>query len=188
MSDYRLKVSVQNARILEAIKESGFESVAELCRLWQINPVMVSAFINFRKSPVHRYGESNQGELTEQAKALCLALDRLPEDLWTEEQLGMTLYKNTAYIDLPEDELQAALTAMDVRKALSVLRHTGKVTAREQLVQDLRDDKTLDEVAAGLQVTRERIRQIEIKGRRKMRDAVYKLGNEDIRDLVRADG
>jgi hypothetical protein len=180
MSDYRLKVTVKNARILRAIEEAGFESVAAMCRLFELNHMVVSSYINFKLSPTYKFIErrwaeppdSRCGALRESAKDLCLALGKLAEDLWTDEQLGMVLPRNTANIDVAEDEMQRALEALDARKTLSLLQDFGKVNPRERLVLEWRgDDIPLAECGKRAGVTGSRIAVIESKAVRKIRKA-----------------
>ena len=176
MSDYRLKVAVQNANILRAIGTAGFKSTAEMCRLFpELNPAYVAGLINFRHKPV-----AHSGELNVQAANLCLALGVLPEDLWTDEQLEMRLPRNTSIIDVPEDRLQAALDQLDAEKLVAKLSNNLTQKGHEILRLRYVDEHTLEESGEAMNVTRERVRQIEIESRRKMLKNAMKIAKQDI--------
>ena len=176
MSDYRLKVAVQNANILRAIESAGFKSTAEMCRLFpELDPNYVSGLINFRHKPV-----AHSGELNVQAANLCLALGVLPEDLWTDEQLEMRLPRNTSIIDVPEDCLQAALDQLDAKKLVAKLSSNLTQKGHEILRLRYAEEQTLEESGEAVNVTRERARQIEIESYRKMRKNATKIAGKDI--------
>ena len=119
------------------------------------------------------------------------ALGAAPSDLWTDQQLMLSLAKNSAEasanaesmgalllsdhmerMTLPGPE-QAADDGMTRRLLSSVLFE--RLTAREQKVIDMRygtngaNECTLEEIAKVFSVTRERIRQIEMSALRKLR-------------------
>ncbi len=186
MSDYRLKVAVQNANILRAIEAAGFKSTAEMCRLFGLQVTTVAAYINFRIAPTWGGQSEKAGELRDTAEELCLALGVLPEDLWTDEQLGMKLPRNALYADVRQDELEEAIRQIDHRKMIKAIKAKTKYLPRHEAVIDMRfsqEEPTLEETAVAFDVTRERIRQMEAKMMGKYRGAALKAGGVEVVDL-----
>ena len=160
MSDYRVKVSVRNARILRAIKADGFRSVAAFCRFWGLNVHPVGAIIAMRTSPIGK-----EGRLSAEAQRLVDALCALPEDLWTDEQLWAKAKPVT--VDVSSEQARHMLE--DQNEAARLL---GVLKPRERRVIESRfsAERTLEQVGKELGVTRERIREIEQGALRKMRN------------------
>lgn len=184
-NEYRVKVSVRNNLILSAIESLGFRSAAAFCRHYGLCNTSVSSLATFRKPPI-----TNDGEFCKEAKDLMEALGAAPSDLWTDAQLTMKMEKNSREslfnektmrylieqhnecmtLPDPADIVDEAMTAAMVGDLLST------VTKKEEKVLRLRfgvginaGEKTLEEVADVLSVSRERIRQIEGKAVRKLR-------------------
>ena len=164
MSDYRLRITIKNARILRAIETEGYKSQAEFCRAWGLKVTEVNSMVAIRLSPVNR-----EGRLRTAAQRLCDALCALPEDLWTEDQLYTTLPRCSYERDVSTDDIAIAIEQMDAKKTLALLG--DKLTDRERKVIDMRysQNKTYGEIGDKYDVTRERIRQVENNALRKMR-------------------
>ena len=73
--DYRVKISVSNARILRRIEALGYKQVAQFCRDYNLTPQQVSGTITNRIRPVVR----KTGEWTELVMDLSAALHCAPE-------------------------------------------------------------------------------------------------------------
>lgn len=177
MKDYRLTIKVRNNRLLKAIEAVGGTSGQKWCAANGLCYTQVNALINMTSSPL-----TKKGELHRNAAKLCEVLGKLPEDLWSNEQL-YPLEKNFSEMEmdyaqivalLPQEqqsylpdfsELEQAQTKALLAKAIATLK------PREQEVLRMRfeDDLTLDECANRLDVTPGRVRQIEAKALRKMR-------------------
>lgn len=177
MKDYRLTIKVRNNRLLKAIEAVGGTPGGKWCAANGLGYTRVNDLINMTSSPL-----TAEGELHQDAAKLCEVLGKLPEDLWSNEQL-YPLEKNFSDMEmdhaqvvalLPQEqqsylpdfsEFEQAQTKALVSKAISTL------TPREQEVLRMRfeDDLTLEECATRIDVTRERARQIEAKALRKMR-------------------
>lgn len=177
MKDYRLTIKVRNNRLLKAIEAVGGTPGGKWCAANGLGYKRVNDLINMTSSPL-----TAEGELHQDAAKLCEVLGKLPEDLWSNEQL-YPLEKNFSDMEmdhaqvvalLPQEqqsylpdfsEFEQAQTKALVSKAISTL------TPREQEVLRMRfeDDLTLEECATRLDVTRDRVRQIEAKALRKMR-------------------
>ena len=195
MKDYRLTVKVRNNRLLKAIEAVGGTPGGKWCAANGLSYTQVNDLVNMTRSPLTEGGEMRQSTM-----ALCDVLGKLPEDLWSNEQL-YPLEKNFSEMEmdyaqvvamLPQEEqsylpdfseVERAQTKSLVHKALATL------TQREQEVIQMRftDDLTLDECGKRMDITGARVREIEQKALRKMRhpsrvamfiDAVDCRGNE----------
>lgn len=190
MSEYRVKVGIRNNLILAAIEEMGFSSVAAFCRQYGLRVNTVNALICMRTAPI-----TTEGSFCAAAKELMEALGATPSDLWTDRQLTMCLERNTServvsesvviqyllddymekmLLPSPEDVLGDLERDQVVRDMLKTLR------PNEERVLKMRhgigcDDMTLDECGEVIGVTRERVRQIELKAERKLRHPVRSL-------------
>ncbi len=195
MKDYRLTLKVRNNRLLKAIETAGGTPGAKWCAANGLTYTLVNDLINMTSSPL-----TIKGKLRQEAVKLCEILNKLPEDLWSNEQL-YPLEKNFSEMEmdyaqvialLPKEEqsylpdfseFEQAQTKALVSKLVSTL------TPREQDVIRMRfeDDLTLAECAAQFNVGLERIRQIEAKALRKMRHPARIGMLVDVLDLNEAD-
>ena len=179
MKEYRVQVTVKNNLLLNAIEKAGYKSISDFCKSAELpNKSEVGNLINLKSSPVLK-----NGELSALAKKILDFLCALPEDLWTEEQLFMKLETNKGYMHLDKQQMDALsygekpqdtpeLEDLVMRKELQAKVHEVLGTLRpiQQFVLKMRfgmnDEKemyTLDQIADKLDVTRERVRQIESK-------------------------
>lgn len=181
MKEYRVQVTVKNNLLLNAIEKAGYKSVSDFCEDAGLRANQVGNLINLKSSPVLK-----NGELSALAKKILDFLCALPEDLWTEEQLFMKLETNKGYMHLDKQQMDALsygekpqdtpeLEDLVMRKELQAKVHEVLGTLRpiQQFVLKMRfgmnDEKemyTLDQIADKLDVTRERVRQIESKAMR----------------------
>lgn len=175
--DYRLTVKVRNNRILKAIEAVGGTPGGKWCAANGLGYISVNDLINMTSSP-----HKGDGTLTLNASLLCDVLGKLPEDLWSNEQL-YPLVKNFSEMEmdygqvcallpsseqsyLPDfSEMEEAETTKLVDEAL------GCLTSREAKVLRLRfyEDMTLAAIGEQFGVQKERVRQIEAKALRKLR-------------------
>lgn len=199
MKDYRISVKVRNNRLLKAIEEAGGKPGNKWCDKNGLTYKMVNDLINMTISPL-----LETGELSKTASMLCDVLGKIPDELWSAEQLR-PLEKNFSELEmdyqqvvamLPSDEqsylpdfykLENEQTRSLIESALATL------TVKERAVMRLRfeDDLTLEECGEMLGVTRERVRQIEIKALRKLRHpariGMYVDALDGIDDKARAE-
>lgn len=87
---YRVKVSVKNNLLLSAIENAGYKSAAEFARAAGLSQTAVSALVALRFPPIN-----GNGEFTVAAQTIMEVLGAAPSDLWTTEQLNMSLSRNT---------------------------------------------------------------------------------------------
>jgi RNA polymerase sigma factor (sigma-70 family) len=99
MKDYRLTVKVRNNRILKAIEESGGAIGCKWCAANGLSYPLVNDLVNLTTSPL-----DVSGELRNVAAHLCDVLGKLPEDLWSNEQL-YPLEKNFSELELDHSQV-----------------------------------------------------------------------------------
>jgi RNA polymerase sigma factor (sigma-70 family) len=201
VNEYRIKVTVRNNLILNAIENAGYRSVSEFCRAVNLPKTALTELIAMRKPPLNQ-----NGEFSEHAKALMEELCALPTDLWTSEQLTLKLKRNTAQRDVSSEGMRAAL-GMHAEEMLelmrpddpdeAVLKHEmvtvieaklDSLSPREAKMLRLRfgigcEEHTLEEVGKVLDVTRERARQIEAKA---LRNLKHPSRSDELRQLLPA--
>ena len=184
MDEYRVDVRVKNNLILTAIANAGYKSISQFCDDNGLLKTSIFAFINLKETPLRQ-----DGTFTAQAQKLMDALCALPEDLWTQDQMYSSLNSNLKSMTMNETQLEILTygnrtepkTLEDFAETTQIRKVVNEVldtlTPREAKVLRLRngmDDNsegmTLEEVADKFHITRERIRQIEAKGLRKMRE------------------
>lgn len=175
--DYRVTVKVRNNRILKAIEDVGGSPGAKWCGANGLRYSSINDLINLTESPMQK-----NGALTTQAEALCLAVRKIPEELWSEEQL-IPLDRNTSEAEMSHEQVVAILP----RSEPSYLQDFSAIEKKEsaQIMSDILDtlskreaqvlrmryyhDMALDEVALSFGVTSSRILQIENRALRKLR-------------------
>lgn len=184
--EYRIDLKVRNNLILNEIEKAGYANVAQFCKAANMNQSQIGNFINFKTSPLGK-----NGEIIPTAQSLCDFLGVLPEDLWTPEQLTFVLPTNKSHFSMnhremvltlarhtgelleapsPEDGLENEDRHRIVAEALDSLTPKEAKVLRLRFGIDTHSDYTLDEVGATLDVCRERIRQIEVKAIRKLKN------------------
>lgn len=166
--EYRVKVSVSNNLILKKIEAMGYPSQAAFARDWGISKERLNSLIGMRVSPI-----GGGGSLSRLAQELCLALDALPQELWTDKQLWRKVVSNVGTVEVDECDLDRILDNDAVKQLM------GSLTTKEKEVIRLRHEEewSLEETAKSFRLSQERIRQIEIKACDKMRRKRRGLGD-----------
>ena len=184
---YLIKVSIRNNLIIKAIHTAGYKNVSHFCRQNELDKIQITALIALRTPPL-----TQDGEFRVVAKALMESLCALPTELWTSEQLTMTLKRNTSSKEVDLDAMLSVL-GMNAEEALQLIQPASPdeeleekqiVETVDELLETLGhqeakvlrmrfgfgcEEHTLEEIGRKLDVTRERIRQIEASALRKMR-------------------
>jgi RNA polymerase sigma factor (sigma-70 family) len=174
MHDYRVTIKVRNNRILEAIKEAGGEPGQKWCEANGLLYGQVNNLIRMTESPLLR-----SGALSAQAEKLCEVLGRLPEELWSNDQIR-PLEKNFTELDMTQEQVIRLLPnhetsyiqdfdKKDLEKVMSAALDTLDSRHRKILNLRYKEGLTLEEVADKFEITRERVRQIEAVALRKLR-------------------
>ncbi|MCC7227380.1 MAG: RNA polymerase subunit sigma-70 [Burkholderiaceae bacterium] len=177
MGDYRVRISVRNARLLRAIEAAGYRPGLAFAQAVGINyNAAVLPYLNLTRSPLNR-----QGLLRECAWSLCDFLGASPSDLWSDEQL-QPLARNWSHADVELGQLQALLsqgaeTNAPVRAASRAqagrLLQEGMATLSQREAKVIHGrffhDHTLEELATQFDLSRERVREIEAQALHKLR-------------------
>ena len=179
MKDYKILIKVKNNYMLKAMEAAGVSNASELSRLSKVSPSEVGFYLNLKKSPI-----LTDGTFATSVKKIAEVLDRLPEDLFPAQHLRVPLRKNTTNIELDQEEMigtgyienesplelaEASIMSDNIQYQLRTL------TPKEEDVMKMRhgigdyDEHTLDAIAKKIDLTRERVRQIEAKALRKLR-------------------
>lgn len=180
MTDYRVQIKVRNARLLRAIERAGHQPGQIFAREVGISYTgHLLPYLNLKRTPF-----DENGDLRPCAEMLCVFLNRLPDELWSEEQ-RYPLLTNAAEIELSAASVHELLASpSDCADPLSLLEKQqaaqavdallDTLTPREAEVLRLRhgidgEPMNLEEMAKAKGCSRERIRQIEAKALRKLR-------------------
>jgi len=175
MNDYNVKIKVRNNRLLQVILEAGGEPGFKWCHANGLKYNNVNLLLNMTESPISK----KTGDYTETAIQLCLVLKKVPTDLWNEDQL-IALDTNTAEFDVSKEQITSLMNneeqfyiqdfdSFELKTVMEkALTHLNE---KEQLIIKMHffDGLTLDEIAEKSNVSKERIRQIEMKALRKLR-------------------
>lgn len=185
MKDYRLEIRIKNNRLMRRINDAGFFNVTEFCRAHDLQYTRVSNFLNLSRPPIGR-----RGKWSPVAIRLSEIFGCLPGDLFPADHLTEALKPSVAIVEVDQADivgLSGLLANNRTPEALMIEAEDdsklGEVldAALDSLTQRQADilrshngigceAKTLDELSAEHGVTRERIRQIEAKALRLLRD------------------
>ena len=185
VEEYRLKFIIKNNLILTAIEDMGYTNLHKFSKDTHVSLTGLYDLINLKDPPI-----GVGGNFSKVAKQLMEALGACPTDLWTEEQLTLTLKKNSQEKNLSKEALRVALRS-DARSLIgldypeqevaekeavqAVSEALDSLTPREAKILKLRfgigeeDEHSLDEVGEKFEVSRARVRMLEMKALRKMR-------------------
>jgi RNA polymerase sigma factor (sigma-70 family) len=182
MNDLRITVTIKNNLLLRAMEDAGFYSAAAFARACGCSYAALVEYLSLKRTPYLRDGSHRPSILL-----IADTLRRLPEDLFPPPFLHRALAKNSVVREVSSADMPALLAASDdaegsnperlsiVNEAVSELTSAlDDLSPRERkciaMLYGLDGHKTstLDQVAATMGVTRERIRQIVLKGQRKL--------------------
>ena len=178
MKDYRIKITIRNDRLLNAIEDKGIPSVKQFCTLYKLNYNSIVKIISGKIKPLNNLGKPIR--LVEQIIDI---LDISLEDAFTERQLK-GFAKTNYEISVAEKELKQLVNPVknqeqkiieqDVK--LKILEAFSKrLSPREEKLIRLKygfgDEKehTLYELSSKFRISVERVRQIISKAQRKMK-------------------
>jgi RNA polymerase primary sigma factor len=193
MKEYRIDAKVRNNLILSRMEKMGFTSVAKFCSDHKISTHLFSV-INLKMSPLQLDGQYRHWILKTADLLQCS-----PEDLFSDVQLHSAIKSNRRMIEVNEAEMKFMLESKNellLEDMISKEQMNSKISEsletllpREQEVLKMRfgidgDEKTLEECGKILNVNRERIRQIEARALRKLRNP---LRAEPLRGFLEED-
>lgn len=172
--DIRLQIRVKNARILRAMQAAGIATVNDLCRVLYGDTRMASnvgALVNFKARPINK-----DGTWRPLCVAIATALHREPDELWPEYLRHIEASKTETHIDITAEAFgaisngEAAFIDRDmVRQMLKAIPLRAVKVLEMRFGLNGNGEHTYEEVGKAFGVTRERIRQIEIKALRRLK-------------------
>ena len=168
MSDYRIRVSIRNNRLLKAMEAKGFKSAAQFERSYLLRKYAMIGLVNGSRPPLNK-----KGEITPFVKEILDILEINITDAFTEKQL-QGFKKNTFTIEAKESQLMQLTSARkplemnliesDVNKLVKNLLSTLPERYQIAIQMNLFENKPLKDVADILKVSRARAQQIVLKG------------------------
>ena len=193
MKDYLLQIKIKNAPMMELMRLQGYENAAELSRASGVQQSTIGQYLNLNMAPWS--STRNEWKISIVKLADCL---KVPiESLFPAQHLKKCLPKNSieAEIDLKElEQLSQGKLEPSIEDRLLEESQINILDAaldtlldREKKVLKMRhgigypEPATLHKIADELSVTTERIRQLEAKALRKLRNP---LRSRDLLDLV----
>lgn len=180
VKDYRVTIKVRNARIISALAEKDEVVGSIVAAKIGISYGKLLDLSNLKLSPIKK-----DGSLIPEVVKLCDYLNKVPTDLFSPDQI-FPLETNTAEVDMTAEEVEilmlpasggvnpeTLLASSQSKTALNEL--LDSLTPRETKILKLKygmdcDEHTYESIAQMFDVSKERIRQIEAKALRKMRD------------------
>ena len=178
--DFSVKVTVRNGRLLRAILEN-YQSVSDLAHKIGVSQSHLSSLVGMKTKPVNSKG------WTKLAEDVALMVGKDPIDLWPEHLREIKLQRSSSELDLSLEQVQQLTTKGSYDNLLSqnkaIEDMIGNLNEREKIVISLRyhDGKTLSEIGSYLNLSNERVRQIEARATNKMKaSAVFQgyMGKE----------
>ena len=173
MSDYRIKVSIRNNRLLKAMEAKGFKSVAQFERSYKFNHYFVTRLINGSVPPLDR-----NGEIKSFVKEILDILEINIADAFTEKQL-QGFKKHSFTVEAKESQLlqlvnarkplELNLVEKDVNKLIDNLLLSLPKKYEQVIRMNMFENKTPKEIASILGVGRARVGQIILKGIEKLK-------------------
>ena len=179
MNDYRVNIKVRNNRILKAIEESGGVAGQKWCVANGLSYTSVNDLIGMTISPIRK-----SGELIPSAARLCEVLGKLPDELWSTEQIR-PLEKNFTTLEMSREEIAALMPPNEIGLHLTDFdeyMHLRELPERiEEAIDTLGEreqhiirshffeGKTLKDLGDELGIGVERVRQIEARALRNLR-------------------
>ena len=173
MSDYRIRVSIRNNRLLKAMEAKGFKSAAQFERSYKFNHYFVTSLINGSTPPLDK-----NGEIKHFVKEILDILEISITDAFTEKQL-QGFKKNTFTIEAKESQLMQLTSARkplemnliesDVNKLIQNLLSTLPKNYEQVIRMYMFENKKKCEIALELNLSSSRIDQMVEKGIKKLK-------------------
>ena len=177
MKDYRVEVKVKNNYLFRLMESYGLSSAAELSRASGVAQTAIGKILNLKAPALTKTGEA-----TATAQTLCDFFTCSVYDLFPPQHINDPLQINSGAIEANMAELTSSnllaggtdplQIVSDGDAADLVAAAVGKLTNREQTVVNARfglngeEEKTLNQIGRELNISSNRVRQIEQKALR----------------------
>lgn len=186
-NDYRVTIKVQNNNILSLMEAKGIKNVAELCRLTSLDQASVGRLINMKQSPQWVPPKGGAPRYIKGAMVLAEFFGVLIEDLFNEQQISDPMERNVRSIEMSSEDAKKYMELYEQREYLideDIERNDVKKLLEQQLDTlppreatilrmrfgiGMEKECTLDECADKYEIGRERVRQLEQKALRRLR-------------------
>ena len=184
--DINLLIKPRNARIIREMRAQGWASVSALCESAHLQQTTIGQLVNMTISPLHRKTQ----KWRKAAIDLATCLRVTPGILWPDHMQRIIANKAKAEIEVSLDHAMR-LSSPELDPSL-LLEHKEIIdslfdglTPRVRALIDMRmHGATLEEAGSALNVSRERIRQIEARAHRKMKHkALTKFGANNLSEI-----
>ena len=189
MSDYRVRVNIRNNRLLKAMEAKGFTSASKFERSYGLRNYSMINLVNGTIPPLTR-----EGKIRPLVKEILEILGISIEQAFTEKQLE-GFKKNSFTFEAKESQLikiaemkrplEISLMEKDIKTLIDTYIYSLPETHRKVIRGIIYENRTLEDLAKELKVTRERVRQIYKRGIHKLRTSenFEKLIESGARDL-----
>ena len=173
MSDYRVKVTVRNDRLLRAIESKGYVAGQKFAEAAGVPYVTINNLISLKQSAI-----GSDGELRPAVEKLCAFLGAMPSELFTESALYHRLESNSVELSMDEAEAMQMLCPSEAieQNQLSgaIERMLDSLPSRGRRMIELRfgigcKPHTLEEAGDVMGFGKERARRLEAQALRIMR-------------------
>tara|TARA_R100000008_G_C3500771_1_gene123567 strand:- start:47 stop:676 length:630 start_codon:yes stop_codon:yes gene_type:complete len=169
MSDYRIKITIRNDRLLRAIEEAGYKSARQFAIDNVLPEEKVGRLIRGVIKPI-----TEEGSLTPFCAEVLKLLDKTVEDCFTSKQLQgfkkstfVTSVDEKHLIQISQNNSNAELKFIesDVKKTIDKIFMENLKPKEERIMRmrygmGLDRDYTLEEIGLQFSVTKERIRDL----------------------------
>lgn len=179
MKDYRIKVTIRNDRLLSAIESMGHPSVLSFCKKYNLPYSSTNEIISGKRPAL-----KNNGSLSKQCEDLLNLLGISVEEAFTERQMeGFS--KTTFETKVEEKQLLKLINPAknqeikaiesDVTSKIGEIMSNCLSPREEKIIRmryGINPDKhcyTYEEIGLEFQITRERVRQMELRALQKFR-------------------
>ena len=178
MKDYNVLIKVRSARVIRAMRDMGFETVAELCRDSGANQSEVGAIINFKISP-----KNKNGSYKESVIKISKSLHRTPQELFPSKLYDKVSLKNALSCEFESGENPYTKSCdKELKEKVAFLLNSLPPRTKYILVKRHIEGKTYAEISKSINLSTFRISQIDQQALVKIRNSKQKL--ESLKGLI----
>jgi hypothetical protein len=178
--------------LLRAIAAAGFDSASAFARSLGMQPTRISEYVNLRRAPI------SGAAFRDDVLSIAAALGKNPAELFPVAFLDRCLPTNvvereifevdlTSFLERPKGALAGLIADEAAIQIEALLRRLNNARQEEVIRRRYglgREQQTLQEIADYLNVTPERVRQIEQKTLRRLRHPMWRERVPSLEDLT----